>query len=316
MLLDGSFATLPDVVAEGRRVINNIERVANLFLVKTTYSMLLALAVGVIDVPFPFLPRHLTLVGSLTIGIPSFFLALAPNDRLAVPGFVSRVLHFAVPAGALAALVTFTGYALARGPLDLSGDQSRTMATLILTGAGLVVLVRLAQPFSAWRAGLVLSMIGLFALVLLLPAGQEFFALELPPAEGWAVVAGLVFAFEAGWRLLRTRVAALRLDGWTDGGSAVLGVREVEAAAGVPLRALVAVGGDAAGVLQHPGQVQQVPGHEGGVAVGEVVLGTAASPRRGRTGPGRPRRSSPRRPAAGSCSRGAAGSRGCSSRSA
>jgi len=212
VLLDGSFATLPHVVAEGRRVINNIERVANLFLVKSTYSMLLALAVGVIHVPFPFLPRHLTLVGSLTIGIPSFFLALAPNDRLAVPGFVSRVLHFAVPAGALAALVTFTGYALARGPLDLSGDQSRTMATLILTGAGLVVLVRLAQPFSAWRAGLVLSMIGLFALVLLLPAGQEFFALELPPAEGWAVVAGLVFAFEAGWRLLRTRVAALRLD--------------------------------------------------------------------------------------------------------
>ena len=94
---------------------NNIERVANLFLVKSTYSMLLALAVGVVHVPFPFLPRHLTLVGSLTIGIPAFFLALAPNDRLAVPGFVSRVLAFAVPAGALAAVVTFTGYAL---PLD------------------------------------------------------------------------------------------------------------------------------------------------------------------------------------------------------
>ena len=211
VLLDGSFATLPHVVAEGRRVINNIERVANLFLVKSTYSMLLALAVGVVHVPFPFLPRHLTLVGSLTIGIPSFFLALAPNDRLAVPGFVSRVLHFAVPAGALAALVTFTGYALARGPLDLTVDQSRTLATLVLVGAGLVVLVRLAQPFTAWRAGLVLSMIGALALILLLPAGREFFALELPPAEGWAVVAALVLAFEVGWRLLRRWVPALRL---------------------------------------------------------------------------------------------------------
>ncbi len=212
VLLDGSFATLPHVVAEGRRVINNIERVANLFLVKSTYSMLLALAVGVAHVPFPFLPRHLTLVGSLTIGIPSFFLALAPNARLAVPGFVARVLRFAVPAGALAAIVTFVGYGLARGALDLNLDQSRTTATLVLTGAGMVVLVRLAQPFTAWRAGLVLSLLGAFALVLLLPAGQEFFALELPPPEGWAVAAGLVLAFELAWRLLRRWVTSLRLE--------------------------------------------------------------------------------------------------------
>ena len=100
-------------MAEGRRVINNVERVANLFLVKTTYSMLLAIAVGVAHVPFPFLPRHLTLVGSLTIGIPAFFLALAPNDHLARSGFVPRVLRFAVPAGTLAAIVTYAAYALA-----------------------------------------------------------------------------------------------------------------------------------------------------------------------------------------------------------
>jgi cation-transporting ATPase E len=174
--------------------------------------MLLALAVGVGLVLGGRRISHMKMVGSLTIGIPSFSLALAPNDRLAVPGFVSRVLHFALPAGALAALVTFTGYALARGPLDLTVDQSRTLATLVLVGAGLVVLVRLAQPFTAWRAGLVLSMIGAFALVLVLPAGQEFFALELPPAEGWAVVATLVLAFEVGWRLLRRWVPALRLD--------------------------------------------------------------------------------------------------------
>ena len=163
VLLDGSFATLPAVVSEGRRVINNVERVANLFLVKTTYSMLLAIAVGVAHVPFPFLPRHLTLVGSLTIGIPAFFLALAPNDHLARSGFVPRVLRFAVPAGTLAAIVTYAAYALARDVFDLTLDQSRTLATLVLVGAGLVVLVRLAQPLTAWRAGLVMCMIGLFA---------------------------------------------------------------------------------------------------------------------------------------------------------
>ena len=80
VLLDNSFATLPGAVAEGRQVINNLERVANLFVTKTVYSMMIAIAVGITVVPFPFLPRHLTLVGALTIGIPSFFLALAPNS--------------------------------------------------------------------------------------------------------------------------------------------------------------------------------------------------------------------------------------------
>ena len=99
VLLDGRFATLPRVVAEGRRVIADVERVANLFLAKTVYAVLLALATAAAGVPFPFLPRHLTIVASLTIGIPAFFLALAPDDARYRPGFVRRVLRFAVPAG-------------------------------------------------------------------------------------------------------------------------------------------------------------------------------------------------------------------------
>ena len=90
---------MPGVVAEGRRVIANIERVANLFVTKTVYAMLLAIAVGVARWPYPFLPRHLTIISSLTIGIPAFFLALAPNAAGYVPGFVPRVLRFAIPAG-------------------------------------------------------------------------------------------------------------------------------------------------------------------------------------------------------------------------
>jgi cation-transporting ATPase E len=113
VLLDDSWAALPGVVAEGRRVIGNVERVASLFVTKTVYATLLALAVGVAGEPFPFYPRHLTIVSSLTIGIPAFFLALAPNTRRARRGFLHRVLVFAVPAGAITAAATYSGYALA-----------------------------------------------------------------------------------------------------------------------------------------------------------------------------------------------------------
>ena len=91
VLLNGSFGALPGVVAEGRRVTANIERVANLFITKTVWATLLAVAVGVTLLPYPFLPRQLTIIDSLAIGIPSFFLALAPNTRRYRPGFTGRI---------------------------------------------------------------------------------------------------------------------------------------------------------------------------------------------------------------------------------
>ncbi len=182
VLLDNRFATLPSAVAEGRRVINNLERVANLFVTKTVYSMMLAIAVGIAVLPFPFLPRHLTLVGSLTIGIPAFFLALAPSDRRAKPGFVKRVLVFAIPAGITAAAATFTGYAVTRLEEDISLEEARTTAALVLMGVGLVILARLARPLTGWRRVLVLSMFGAFVAVLVVPPLRDFFDLDMPPA--------------------------------------------------------------------------------------------------------------------------------------
>ena len=103
VLLDGKFATMPGVVAEGRRVIANIERSANLFVTKTVYAVAArgrrSCSTGW---PYPFLPRHLTIVSTFTIGIPGFFLALAPNTRRYVPGFLERVLRFCIPAGLVA----------------------------------------------------------------------------------------------------------------------------------------------------------------------------------------------------------------------
>jgi cation-transporting ATPase E len=178
VLLDGRFATLPGVLAQGRRVIANMERVSNLFLTKTTYAALLALAVVVLAWPYPFLPRHLTLVGALTIGIPAFVLALPPNPRRYVPGFLPRVLWFAVPSGVVAAAAVLTVYS----PLHLAGEegQARTGATLVLLVVGLWVLGILARPWNWWRLTLVASMGAAAVGAFLVPFVREFFALEVP----------------------------------------------------------------------------------------------------------------------------------------
>ncbi|MYA13640.1 MAG: HAD-IC family P-type ATPase, partial [Acidimicrobiaceae bacterium] len=128
VLLDNRFATLPRVLAEGRRVINNIERVANLFITKAAYAVLLTLLIGLSGSPFPFLPRHLTLIGTFSVGVPGFFLALAPNHRLVKPGFLRRVLRFSLPAGAVAGVVTFVLYEVVRRLDGVSLDEARTSA--------------------------------------------------------------------------------------------------------------------------------------------------------------------------------------------
>jgi cation-transporting P-type ATPase E len=180
VLMDGRFATLPAVMAEGRRVIANIERVAKVFVTKTVYATVLALAVGLAGLAFPFLPRHLTLISSLTIGIPGFFLALEPSSQRSRPGFVRRTLTFAVPAGLTAAAATLVAYQVA-DVANVPQDQARTTATLALAGLGLVVLALAARPLSQPRRLLVLAMAAAFVVVLLVPFLRVFFALDLPP---------------------------------------------------------------------------------------------------------------------------------------
>ncbi|MGH9025921.1 MAG: HAD-IC family P-type ATPase [Acidimicrobiia bacterium] len=211
VLLDGRFATMPGVVAEGRRVIANIERVANLFVTKTVYAVLLALVTSLLIWPYPFLPRHLTLVSSLMIGIPAFFLSLAPNTRRYEPGFVRRVAAFTIPAGFVAFLATLVVYAYARWETGLTLAEERTAATIVLLIVGLWVLVLLARPFTIWRTLLVASMVGLFVLAMVWPFARDYFELELPPEQVLTttfVVGGIaIVLLELGWRS-RTRTAA------------------------------------------------------------------------------------------------------------
>jgi cation-transporting ATPase E len=211
VLVDGRFATLPGVVAEGRRVIANIERVANLFLTKTVYAVLISLATAALALPYPFLPRHLTVVASLTIGIPGFFLALEPNAARYRPGFLGRVLRFAVPAGIAATAAAFGAYAADRyagGSLM----ESRTVATLTLVVVGLWILGIMARPLTRWRFALLATLTAGLGLVLVIGPVRRFFALEYVPGPALgivvlAVLGGIVLVElglrVAGWRRVR-----------------------------------------------------------------------------------------------------------------
>ncbi|MET8023494.1 HAD-IC family P-type ATPase [Streptomyces avermitilis] len=214
VLLDNSFATLPSVVGEGRRVIGNITRVATLFLVKTVYSVLLAVLVVCWQVEYPFLPRHLTLLSTLTIGVPAFFLALAPNKERAKPHFVRRVMRYSIPGGVLAAVATFVCYLLARhyytGPGALDAETSAATLTLFLISMWVLAIV--ARPYTWWRICLVAAMGGAFLLVLVVPSLQQFFALKLVgvtmPWLAVAIAAVAAATLEFLWKWVDRRFPA------------------------------------------------------------------------------------------------------------
>jgi cation-transporting P-type ATPase E len=207
-LLDSSFATMPGIVAEGRRVIANVERVANLFVTKTVYALLLAFAVGVARWPYPFLPRHLTVVSSVTIGIPAFLLALAPNAARSRPGFVKRVLRFAIPAGSIVAISTFVAYWLARDREHLPLTDARTTATIVLLAVGLSVLAMLARPLTPPAIALVAAMTSGVTVLFALPMTRDFYALGLPPARALvtaAVISAIGYVALEGWWIIDQR---------------------------------------------------------------------------------------------------------------
>jgi cation-transporting ATPase E len=222
VLLDGRFATLPGVVAEGRRVTANIERVANMFVTKTIWASVLAVAVGIAGWPYPFLPRQLTVIDTLSIGIPAFFLALAPNARRYRPGFVDRVLRFTFPAGIVVAAAAFAAFLLVRTD-HLPLTQQRTSATLVTLMASLFVLTVLALPLTWRRALLVVAMLAAFVLLFPIAFVRNFYALTLPRhlVGDTLLIGGLgVAVLAGGWelsrRLDRGPAAALRVGASSD----------------------------------------------------------------------------------------------------
>lgn len=216
VLLDNKFATLPYVVGEGRRVIGNIERVSNLFLTKTVYSVLLALVVGVAGVGakllgadpllYPFQPIHVTIAAWFTIGIPAFVLSLAPNNERARPGFVRRVMTSALPSGVVIGAATFASYLIAYRGSDADTaeqNQASTAALITLLIGAVWVLAVVARPYQWWRIGLVAVSAVAYAVIFSLPLARRTFLLDPsdPAVTSAAVGIGLLAAalIEAVW---------------------------------------------------------------------------------------------------------------------
>jgi cation-transporting P-type ATPase E len=191
VLMNDKFASLPSVLAEGRRVMNSVERAANLFIYGTVYSVVISLVIAVLGTEFPFLPRHLTLVRVLSVGVPGFVLALAPDPRRARPGFLERVVRFCVPAGIIAAVAALVVWFYAQGITeDLT--EARTATTTTMLAIGLGILVRLTSSLPPWRWVLVGVMASLMSVCLLVPPVSEFFELSLPRLSMWAVMVPVV----------------------------------------------------------------------------------------------------------------------------
>ena len=213
VLLEDEFARLPEAVAEGRRIARNIHRLGRLYLTKTVYAAALILLVAVPGFAFPFLPRHLTLAAFLTIGVPSFVLALLPSDGPLYRGRLLRALAaFSVPAGLATALGSILSFFLVDTVFGASLEAGRTAATttLIVLGLSFVLLLERGPgrehiAIQSYMLAMVLGLAGLFAGILALPLARDFFEMELLNASQWflsllSAAVGLTIA-SALWRL-------------------------------------------------------------------------------------------------------------------
>jgi cation-transporting ATPase E len=215
VLLDNAFSVMPSVVAEGRRVLGNIERVSDLFLTKSFYAVTVSITTAVLMLPFPFLNRHLTLVTAFTIGIPSFFLALMPNTERFRPGFFKRVVVFAMPAGVICAASAYATYGLA---LAAGNDTSiaRASASYTLFVVAWWVLVQVARPWTPLRMLICVAMVVGFSGVVLIPWLNRLFALDVG-ADRTALLAIGVGAVGA----VLVTVLRLYVARWREGGETV-----------------------------------------------------------------------------------------------
>jgi cation-transporting ATPase E len=225
VLLDGTFAAVPQILAEGRRVIANIDRVARLFVTKTGYASVIAVVIGIAGAGYPFFPRHLTLISTFTIGVPGFFLALAPGAPRARPGFVRRVLSFAIPAGVAVGAAVLATDAIAYAMSGVSQEQARTACLLAASAMGLWVLAIVALPTARDEAGaagaeaglpvaariaLVVVMAACIVAAFAIPLTRKIFALALPPPSVLAAEAAIVAVAICALSLWRARADPAR----------------------------------------------------------------------------------------------------------
>ena len=191
VLLDSQFGAMPHIVAEGRRVINNIQRAASLFLVKNIFSFVMTLLLFFLDMPYPLQAIQLSLISSLTIGVPSFFLALEPNYALVEGRFLRNVVRRAMPGGLTnIVLVTFAG--LFVSVFHLPESNLNTIAVWVVATVGFVTLYHVSKPFTKLRAAVLVTMLAAMLIALLFLPG--FFELSHITLQSGLILALLLLA--------------------------------------------------------------------------------------------------------------------------
>jgi magnesium-transporting ATPase (P-type) len=204
VLVDGDFSSVPRMVAEGRKILRNVQRVAKLFVVKSVFAAFLILSIGVTPQEYPLLPRHLTLAATLAVGIPAFFLALAPSEGpWRTDGFLRDVGRFAVPAGVAAGLGVLASFLITLNVLDAGLVESRTVATTVLVAVGLylvLVLETTGGRRDRWVRALCAGLFVLYLVVLSVPGLRGFFELETPGLGPWlAAIVGCALTIGFLW---------------------------------------------------------------------------------------------------------------------
>ena len=185
VLVDSKFSVLPGVLSEGRRIIANMERVSSLFLAKTTYAAVLVIVTALVGWRYPFLPRQFSYIDSLTIGIPAFFLALWPNPRRYVPGFLRRTLSLAMPTGVILATTALVAFGIVDGPPQA---RESTTAILSLMLGAIWLLVITSRPLSLWKWVLLASVISATVGGVLIAPVRDFFSMVAPNGYEWLVI--------------------------------------------------------------------------------------------------------------------------------
>ena len=192
VLMKSDFSALPKVVEEGRKQIQNLERVSELFLSKTKFSIFVSVIASILLIEFPIDPIQLSLVGSCAIGIPGFFLALLPSTGKVEKGFLERVLTVSIPNGLILAIFTTSTFVISR---HIGSDitYSKTASLLLFAGISMMILIRVARPLTKFKMGLCIAMFFIMALAFLTPVGRLIFSLERLKLRHWIISLAVIF---------------------------------------------------------------------------------------------------------------------------
>ena len=192
VLLDSNFNSMPEIVKEGRKTINNVQRSATLFLSKTIYASLLAILFLFINYAYPFEPIQMSLISSLTIGMPAFILALEPNHDRVSGKFLTNVISKAIPSG-LTTVLNILILVFLAGILKVSNGEVSTVAVIITWYTAVLLIYRISKPLNLLRRSLLIVIIILFLLAFIIPMLRGLYSLEILKPNALLILTFLMY---------------------------------------------------------------------------------------------------------------------------